>query len=78
MQTNEVKIGTRITKTYDETQIHIAKRGYKPKLHQIDNETSINTKKLSEQTFGVTVEIVLPHCHRRNLAERTIRTTKTT
>ena len=61
---------------YDEAHNYLVTRGCKPTFHRIDNELSQETKALLEKTFGATIEIVPPYCHRRNAAERAIRTAK--
>ena len=48
---------------------------YKLKFHQIDNELSKNNQKWLDQK-EVGIEIVPPYNHRRNAAERAIRTFK--
>ena len=72
----KTKSAEELQQTYDETYACLTSRGHKPQFHRIDNETSHATKTLLEQTFGVTVEIVPPHSHRRNAAERAIRIAK--
>ena len=49
--------------------------GFKPNLHIIDNKTSADLFAYLEQA-EITVQMVPPHCHRRNAAERAIRTFK--
>jgi hypothetical protein len=61
---------------YDNIYTYLQNRGFAPKFHRIDNEISNETKLILEQTFNATIEIVPPHCHRRNAAERAIRTAK--
>jgi hypothetical protein len=50
-------------------------KGFKPKLQTMDNEASAALKKyLTEK--GMNYQLVLPHCHRTNAAERAIGTFK--
>jgi len=70
------KTAEELQSTYDELYSYLTKRGCKPTFHRVDNELSHDTQQLLEQTFGAIVEIVPPQCHRRNAAERAIRTAK--
>ena len=61
---------------HDDAYIFLVTRGCEPTFHRIDNELSQESKALPEKTFGATIEIVPPYCHRRNISERAIRTAK--
>jgi hypothetical protein len=50
-------------------------KGFKPKLQTLDNETSAALKNFFTAN-NVEYQLVPPHCHRRNAAERAIRTFK--
>jgi hypothetical protein len=53
----------------------LTSRGFKPKLQTMDNEASAALKNyFTEQ--DMTYQLVPPHCHRRNAAERAIHTFK--
>ena len=58
-------------------QIHerLAKRGNQPKMYILDNEASHEFKKALAK-YKLTYQLVPPHLHRRNAAERAIRTFK--
>jgi hypothetical protein len=53
-----------------------AKTGTKLKIHWMDNEASKAVKLLLETKHGLQYQLVPPHTHRRNAAERAIRTFK--
>jgi hypothetical protein len=53
-----------------------AKAGTKLKMHWMDNEASKAVKFLLETKHGMQYQLVPPHIHRRNAAERAIRTFK--
>jgi hypothetical protein len=53
-----------------------AKTGTKLKMHWMDNEASKAVKLLLETKHGLQYQLVPPHIHRRNAAERAIRTFK--
>ena len=50
--------------------------GIQPVLHILDNETSQDLLNFLEDTKELKVQRVPPDCHRRNTAERAIRTYK--
>jgi hypothetical protein len=50
-------------------------KGFKPKLQTLDNEASAALKKFFTIN-DIAYQLVPPHCHRRNAAERAIRTFK--
>jgi Reverse transcriptase (RNA-dependent DNA polymerase). len=54
---------------------YLEDRGQKPTLHIMDNETSNNLLR-AIQRKKVQIQLVPPHVHRRNAAERAIRTFK--
>jgi hypothetical protein len=55
---------------YDE----MTSKGFKPKLQNMENEASVALKKITEKEMSY--QLVPPHCHRANAAERAIRTFK--
>jgi hypothetical protein len=50
-------------------------KGFKPKLQTLDNEALTDLKNFFT-THNIDYQLVPPHCHRRNAAERAIRTFK--
>jgi hypothetical protein len=66
---NEILRGC--TKLYN----HLTERGFKPSTHWLDNEAS-NALKTFNRTQDIEYQLVPPHVHRRNSAERAIRTWK--
>ena len=60
-----------ITKTHD----NLRKRGLTPKLQIMDNEVSEDLKKYFEDS-DIQFQLVPPHMHRINAAERAVRTFK--
>jgi hypothetical protein len=62
-------------KAYDTIHQELAVKGFKPKLQTIDNEASAALKNVFTAN-DVDYQLVPPHCHRRNAAERAIRTFK--
>jgi hypothetical protein len=62
-------------RAFGEVFQELTSRGFKPKLQTMDNEASVALKSyFTEQ--DITYQLVPPHCHRRNAAERAIRTFK--
>ena len=59
------------------TKIHnkLIKQGLTPKLHIMDNEVSEDLKKYFEDSY-IQFQLVPPHMHLRNSAERAVRTFK--
>ena len=53
----------------------LRKRGLTPKLHIMDNEVSENLKRYFEDS-DIQFQLVPPHMHWRNAAERAVRTFK--
>jgi hypothetical protein len=62
-------------KAYDHINQELTAKGFKPKLRTLDNEASRALKSFST-TNDVEYQLVPPHCHRRNAAERAIHTFK--
>ena len=64
-----------ILQAYKKLVIHLTQRGYKPQTHWLDNEASEIMKQYDmEET--ITYQLAPPYTHRRNAAERAIRTWK--
>ena len=64
-----------IKKAYNKIITFLASRGAKPKVFILDNEVS-GELKLAIQSHNITYQLVPPHMHRRNAAERAIQTFK--
>jgi hypothetical protein len=62
-------------KAYDTIHQELTVKGFKPKLQTLDNEASAALKNFFTAN-DVEYQLVPPHCHRRNAAERAIRTFK--
>jgi hypothetical protein len=62
-------------KAYDTIHQELTVKGFKPKLQTLDNEAS-TALKIFFSANDVDYQLVPPHCHRRNAAERAIRTFK--
>jgi hypothetical protein len=62
-------------KAYDLIHKELISKGFKPKLQTLENEASSAFKNFST-THDVEYQLVLPHCHQRNAAEREIHTFK--
>jgi hypothetical protein len=62
-------------KAYDHIHQELTVKGFKPKLQTLDNEVSAALKNFFTAN-DVDYQLVPPHCHRRNAAERAIRTFK--
>jgi hypothetical protein len=60
---------------YDTIHQELTVKGLKPKLQTLDNEASAALKNFLTAN-DVEYQLVTPHCHRRNAAERAIRTFK--
>jgi hypothetical protein len=60
---------------YDHIQQELTAKGFKPKLQTLNNEAS-SALKHSFTANDMEYQLVPPHCHRRNAAERDIRTFK--
>jgi hypothetical protein len=62
-------------KAYDSIHQELTVKGFKPKLQTLDNEAS-SALKIFFTVNDITYQLVPPHCHRRDAAERAIRTFK--
>jgi hypothetical protein len=62
-------------KAYDTIHQELTVKGFKPKLQTLDNEASAALKTFFTAN-DVEYQLVPPYCHRRNAAERAIRTFK--
>jgi hypothetical protein len=62
-------------KAYDTVHQELTVRGFKPKLQTLDNEASAALKNFFTIN-DIAYQLVPPHCHRGNAAERAIRTFK--
>jgi hypothetical protein len=62
-------------KAYDSVHQELIVKGFKPKLQTLDNEASTALKN-SFTVNDIAYQLVPPHCHRRNAAERAIRNFK--
>jgi hypothetical protein len=62
-------------KAYDSIHQELTVKGFKPKLQTLDNEASTALKNFFTVN-NIAYQLVTPHCHRRNAAERAIRTFK--
>jgi hypothetical protein len=62
-------------KSYDTVHQELTVKGFKPKLQTLDNEASSALKNFVTVN-DIDYQLVPPHCHRRNSAERAIRTFK--
>jgi hypothetical protein len=61
--------------SYDLIHQELTSKDFKPKLQTLDNKESSALKKVFT-SHGVGYQLVPPHCHRRNAAERAIHTFK--
>jgi hypothetical protein len=62
-------------KSYDTVHQELTVKGFKPKLQTLDNEASAAIKNFFTVN-DIAYQLVPNRCHRRNAAERTIRTLK--
>jgi hypothetical protein len=62
-------------KAYDSIHQELTVKGFKPKLQTLDNEASTALKNFFTVN-DIAYQLVPPHCHRCNAAERAIRTLK--
>jgi hypothetical protein len=62
-------------KAYDSIHKELTVKGFKPKLQTLDNEASTALKNFFTVN-NIAYQLVPPHCHLRNAAERAIRTFK--
>jgi hypothetical protein len=56
-------------KSYDTIHQELTVKGFKPKLQTLDNEASAALKNVFTVN-DIAYQLVPPHCHRRNAAER--------
>ena len=64
-----------ILDAYKKTYQLLHERGFKPQVHWLDNEASTALKEFNKKN-NIEYQLVPPHAHRRNAAERAIRTWK--
>jgi hypothetical protein len=62
-------------RAYESIHQELIFKGFKPKLQTLDNEASTDLKNLFTVN-SIAYQLVPPHCHQRNAAERAIRTFK--
>jgi hypothetical protein len=62
-------------KAYDSVHQELTLKGFKPKLQTLDNEASTALKNFFTE-HDIAYQLVPPHCHRRNDAERAIQNFK--
>jgi hypothetical protein len=62
-------------KAYDHIHKRLTVKGFKPKIQTLDNEASAALKNFFTAN-DLEYQLVPPHCHRRNAADRAIRTFK--
>jgi hypothetical protein len=62
-------------KAYDHIHQELTAKGFKPKLQNLNSEASAALKNFFTNN-AVEFQLVPPHCHRRNAAERAIRSFK--
>ena len=69
------RTATHITEAYDKIIKMLKRCGHQPKVHWLDNEASALMKDYDTDQ-KINYQLVPPHTHRRNAAERAIRTWK--
>ena len=69
------KTGAEIKRGWLSIHDRLARHGNQPAMYILDNEASADLKK-GLKKYGLTYQLVPPHVHRRNAAERAIRTYK--
>ena len=69
------RTGGELLRVYKQLHERLTLRGFRPKLQRLDNEAS-NQMKKTMKLLDVNFQLVPPHNHRRNAAERMIRTFK--
>ena len=67
--------GPKLLKAYAKIIKYLQTCGFHPRVHWLENEAS-SAMKTYDQTNHIKYQLVLPHMHRRNTAERAIRTWK--
>ena len=68
-------VGISIVNAYTNLLDRLKKSGLKPKLQKLDNEASQALRNYMHEQ-AIDFQLAPPHCHRRNAAERAIRTYK--
>jgi hypothetical protein len=63
-------------KTYKDVYAYLKAKGFKPNFNVSDNECSRTIKEYLDKEEGVKIQLVEPHNHRANAAERAIQTFK--
>ena len=71
----KLRHGPEIHRAHKTLFARLTKAGCKPKLHRLDNEASGDLKRYL-QDEAIDFQLVPPHMHRRNAAERAIQTFK--
>ena len=71
----ETRQALEINTNWFETHIQLRYNGFAPKLHVLDNECSFEMKKAFKK-YDVVFQLVTPHVHCCNAAERAIQTWK--
>jgi hypothetical protein len=66
---------SKLVKAYDSIHQELTIKGFKPKLQTLNTEASTALKNFFT-VKNIAYQLVPPHCHRRNAAERAIRTFK--
>ena len=74
-ETLKTRSGLELKTAYQKLHSILTNRGLKPSLHILYTEFS-NALKILMREVNETFQLVLPHTHRRNSAERAIRTFK--
>ena len=69
------RAGAEYLAAYKRVHALLTSRGLKPQLQRLDNEASASLQQFLHQE-GIEFQLVPPHVHRRNAAERAIRTFK--
>ena len=69
------KTGAEIKRGWMSIHDRLSRGGNQPKMYILDNEASADLKK-GLQKYGLEYQLVPPHVHRRNAAERAIQTYK--
>ena len=69
------KTGAEIKRGWTSIHERLSRGGNKPKMYILDNEASADLKK-GLKKYGLEYQLVSPHVHRRNAAERAIRAFK--
>jgi hypothetical protein len=64
-----------LLRAYNKLHQYLVRHGFKPILQKLDNEASTALKR-SIKEKGIDYQLVPPHIHQQNAAERTIRTFK--